>query len=165
AHMEMINPAPRRSKLSTAYKGDEIDYDMTSPLSAKLPYPCRGYGPGPSTATYQAGGTISVDLDGGADHNGGHCQFSLSVDGGKTFVVMKTVMGNCMSSSRHYEVPIPKNAPNGKAVFAWSWINKTGNREYYMNCADITIQGGGGNCISGPKNLVVDLPNYAQIPE
>ncbi|KAK9723020.1 hypothetical protein K7432_002229 [Basidiobolus ranarum] len=165
AHMEMTNPAPRESKFNPNYKDGQIDYDMTSPLDSHWTYPCRGYGPGPSVATYQAGGSVGVDLDGGADHNGGHCQFSLSVDGGKTFVVMKTVMGDCMVSARHYDVPIPKNAPNGKVTFAWSWINKTGNREYYMNCADITIQGGSGKCISGPKKLVADLPGYPTIPE
>ncbi|ORY01958.1 hypothetical protein K493DRAFT_298154 [Basidiobolus meristosporus CBS 931.73] len=165
AHMEMTNPPPRESKFNPYYKDGQIDYDMTSPLGGQWTYPCRGYGPGPSVATYQAGGTVGVDLDGGAVHNGGHCQFSLSVDGGKTFVVMKTVMGDCMIAARHYDVPIPKNAPNGKATFAWTWINKTGNREYYMNCADITIQGGSGKCISGPKNLIADLPGYPTIPE
>ncbi|KAK9693792.1 hypothetical protein K7432_013725, partial [Basidiobolus ranarum] len=165
AHMELVDPAPRKSKFNPFYKGGSVDYDMSAPLNDGFSYPCRGYGAGPSVGTYTAGGSVQVRLDGEAPHNGGHCQFSLSVDGGNTFVVMKTVMGDCMIATRTYSVPIPKNAPNGKVVFGWSWINKTGNREYYMNCADITIQGGSGQCISGPKNFIANLPGYPTIPE
>ncbi|KAK9661688.1 hypothetical protein K7432_018182, partial [Basidiobolus ranarum] len=165
AHMSMTQPAPRKSKYNSFYKGDSVDYNMDAPLNDGYAYPCRGYGAGPSVATYTAGGSVQVNLDGGAPHNGGHCQFSLSVDGGKTFVVMKTVMGDCMIASRTYSVPIPKNVPNGKAIFGWTWVNKTGNREYYMNCADVTIQGGSGQCISGPKNLIANIAGYPTIPE
>ncbi|ORX98805.1 hypothetical protein K493DRAFT_213751 [Basidiobolus meristosporus CBS 931.73] len=165
AHMSMTKPAPRNSKYNSFYKGDAIDYNMDAPLNDGYAYPCRGYGAGPSVATYTAGGSVQVQLDGGAPHNGGHCQFSLSVDGGKTFVVLKTVLGDCMIATRSYTVDIPKSAPNGKVIFGWTWINKTGNREYYMNCADITIQGGSGQCVSGPKNLIANLPGYTTIPE
>ncbi|ORX95368.1 putative endoglucanase precursor, partial [Basidiobolus meristosporus CBS 931.73] len=163
-HMEMIEPIPRRSKYGA---GDTagIDYDMTSPLDKERPYPCRGHREGPSVAEYSSGGSIRVKLAGSASHNGGHCQFSLSIDGGKTFIVTKTVLGNCMVGSLEYDVPIPNTAPNGKAVLGWTWINKTGNREYYMNCADITIKDGTGQCISGPKNFIANLPGYSVIPE
>ncbi|KAK9659894.1 hypothetical protein K7432_018324 [Basidiobolus ranarum] len=78
---------------------------------------------------------------------------------------MKTVRVDCMTSSLEYDVPVPNTVPNGKAILGWTWINKTGNREYYMNCADITIEGGTGHCISGPKNFVANLPGFPTIPE
>lgn len=43
---------------------------------------------------------------------------------------------------RQFDVPIPKGLKNGNATFAWSWFNKIGNREMYMNCAPIVISDG-----------------------
>ncbi|KAK4107840.1 lytic polysaccharide monooxygenase, partial [Canariomyces notabilis] len=43
---------------------------------------------------------------------------------------------------RQFEIPVPKDIPNGNATFAWTWFNKIGNREMYMNCAPVTITGG-----------------------
>ncbi|KXX74451.1 hypothetical protein MMYC01_200458 [Madurella mycetomatis] len=46
---------------------------------------------------------------------------------------------------RQFDIPIPKDVPNGNATFAWTWFNKIGNREVYMNCAPVTITGGSDN--------------------
>ncbi|KAH6868873.1 hypothetical protein B0T10DRAFT_596210 [Thelonectria olida] len=46
---------------------------------------------------------------------------------------------------RQFNIPIPKEMKNGKAIFAWTWFNKIGNREMYMNCAPIKITGGSGD--------------------
>ena len=43
---------------------------------------------------------------------------------------------------REFSVPIPKGLPSGNATFAWTWFNKIGNREVYMNCAPVSITGG-----------------------
>ncbi|KAK4458148.1 hypothetical protein QBC42DRAFT_308840 [Cladorrhinum samala] len=43
---------------------------------------------------------------------------------------------------RQFNVPIPQDLPNGNATFAWTWYNKIGNRELYMNCAPVEISGG-----------------------
>ncbi|KAK4149491.1 hypothetical protein C8A00DRAFT_37919 [Chaetomidium leptoderma] len=43
---------------------------------------------------------------------------------------------------RQFDVPIPKALPNGNATFAWTWFNKIGDREVYMNCAPVSITGG-----------------------
>lgn len=43
---------------------------------------------------------------------------------------------------RQFNVPIPKDMPNGNATFAWTWYNKIGNHEVYMNCAPVKISGG-----------------------
>ncbi|KAI0244008.1 hypothetical protein L0F63_003917, partial [Massospora cicadina] len=163
AHMDMVSPPPRRSPKHAA-PGVAVDYDMTSPLGEKYPYPCRGYGPGPVSGTYEAGQSIPVQLGGGANHNGGHCQFSISYDD-VNFASIKTVMGTCMVDTLNYQVPIPPDAPSGRATFAWSWINRTGNREYYMNCADIEIKGRPGGKVVGSKMLVADLPGTITFPE
>lgn len=95
---------------------------------------------------------MTVDFEqGGAAHGGGHCQFSLSYDGGKTFVVVHEELKYCFfghqSSSNQAEIlkysfQLPKDLPSSqKAVFAWSWVNAIGNREFYMNCADVAIKG------------------------
>ncbi|KAK9686185.1 hypothetical protein K7432_015239 [Basidiobolus ranarum] len=163
-HMDMIQPPPRESQYNPTYKGTP-DYDMASPLDpSKWPFPCRGYGKGGVVQTVKAGGSIPVKIGGSAPHNGGHCQFAISFDD-KTFAVIKDVFDNCLIASRDYSVQIPAGAPSGKATFAWAWINKTGNREYYMNCADIEIQGTPNGSISGPKLLVADLPGFPTIPE
>ncbi len=46
---------------------------------------------------------------------------------------------------REFEVPLPRDLPNGNATFAWTWFNKIGNREVYMNCAPVSISGGTGD--------------------
>ncbi|KAK4185863.1 hypothetical protein QBC35DRAFT_388590 [Podospora australis] len=43
---------------------------------------------------------------------------------------------------RQFDIPFPKDLPNGNATFAWTWFNKIGNREIYMNCAPLSITGG-----------------------
>ncbi|ORY04996.1 putative endoglucanase precursor, partial [Basidiobolus meristosporus CBS 931.73] len=167
AHMEMKKPLARRSKFNPYLTIDQIDYSLSSPLGTSYPYPCRGAPKGSSVATYNAGDKIQVELFGEATHNGGHCQFAVSYDEGKTFVVLRTIMKTCMLEGLSFDVPIPEGAPSSSnVVFAWTWINRSGNREYYMNCADITIVGKKNNgSIVGPKLLVANLPNSPSIPE
>ncbi|ORY02311.1 putative endoglucanase precursor, partial [Basidiobolus meristosporus CBS 931.73] len=163
-HMQMIQPPPRESQYNPTYKGTP-DYDMASPLDpGRWPYPCRGYGRGGIVQTVKAGSKLPVKISGGAPHNGGHCQFALSYDD-NTFVVLKDVFDDCLIASLDFSIQIPAGAPSGRATLAWAWINKTGNREYYMNCADIEVQGTASGSVTGPKLLVVNLPGYATIPE
>ncbi|RKP07205.1 hypothetical protein THASP1DRAFT_6962, partial [Thamnocephalis sphaerospora] len=160
AHMAMEQPPPRGSKYQPY--ATNIDYSITSPTQSM----CQGKPAGPISATLQAGTAVQVTLGGGAPHNGGHCQFSLSYDGGKTFVVLKDVMDTCMVDSLHYSVPLPATAPGSKrAIFAWSWINAVGNREYYMNCADVAIKGPANGKIVGKKMLVANIPGTPTVPE
>jgi hypothetical protein len=43
---------------------------------------------------------------------------------------------------KKYNVPIPKEIASGKYFFAWTWFNKIGFREMYMQCAPVEITGG-----------------------
>ncbi|KAJ9061955.1 hypothetical protein DSO57_1015597 [Entomophthora muscae] len=165
AHMALTEPAPRRSIHHPGYTWENKDYDIISPLGGSFPFPCRGAPVGPVYKAYKAGSNIDIHIDGIAKHKGGHCQFSMTYDQ-VNFAVLKTIMGDCIISTVHYQVAIPKDAPNGNATFAWTWFNKIGNREMYMNCVDIEITDGSDNgSIKGKKMVVANLPGYPIFPE
>ncbi|KPM44544.1 hypothetical protein AK830_g1976 [Neonectria ditissima] len=88
--------------------------------------------------------------------------------------------------TREFTIQIPKEMKNGPAVFAWTWFNKIGNREMYMNCAPIEIVGGSedsafvdklppmfranipGECTTGQSGSVIGFPDpgeYGKIYE
>ncbi|GAD93338.1 hypothetical protein AN0602.2 [Paecilomyces variotii No. 5] len=141
-HMQMSKPFPIRSPLNPN-GGDKKDYSYTNPLSSSgSDYPCKGYANDPfqSVANYTAGSQYEMELSGSATHGGGSCQMSLSYDKGKTFKVIKSMEGGCPIPKK-YDFTIPSDAPSGEALLGWTWFNKIGNREMYMNCAQVTIQG------------------------
>lgn len=39
-----------------------------------------------------------------------------------------------------FRFTVPKDAPGGDAVFAWTYFTVTGFREMYMNCAHVRIE-------------------------
>ncbi|EPZ34955.1 hypothetical protein ROZALSC1DRAFT_27547 [Rozella allomycis CSF55] len=131
---------------------------ITTPLNggpgcSPKPFPC-GYSQRHTPTTVNAGEVINVKFwnsefpngafSGGeskdqARHNGGLCEFSLSYDE-KTFNVIATYERSCPDIFFDWPVRIPDNAPACEnCLFAWSWINALGNREFYMNCADVKI--------------------------
>ncbi|KAI5890859.1 uncharacterized protein SCHCODRAFT_02508642 [Schizophyllum commune H4-8] len=147
---------------------------MTSPLEKTgANFPCKGYlsdSTGKeSVASWAAGSTQTVTLEGSAIHNGGSCQLSISEDGGSSWKVIKSFMGNCPASAGgvSMSVTIPKDVKSGDVLFAWTWNNNTGNREFYMNCAVVTIQNGGGGLSAYPDLFVAQLSNInsCTIPE
>lgn len=180
AHMEMTYPPPLRSKANPFAAGD-VDFDMTSPLDASgSDFPCKGYlnlmgtDAAKPVATYEAGQTYNMTITGGAAHEGGSCQASLSFDGGKTFTVVKSYVGGCPpSGTSSYDFTVPVDVPSANdAVFAWTWFNKVGNREMYMNCAVVSTQGGGASkrqsstvFSSRPSILVANVGNGCSTAE
>jgi hypothetical protein len=145
-HMEMNWPYPLRSKFVPGRQAADIDYSMTSPLTADgSQFPCKGYISGSDDSAnddypIQAGGDYNVSLSGTAFHNGGSCQLSLSYNNGATFRVIKSFIGGCPSGPNAVlDYTMPSFVPAGKAYLAWTWENDEGNREFYMNCAYITI--------------------------
>ncbi|KAK5174939.1 uncharacterized protein LTR77_000075 [Saxophila tyrrhenica] len=140
--MEMSYPYPIRSKFNPQNSYTDIDYDMTSPLDSDgSNFPCKGYQNDASiqsTARYAAGSTYEMTLAGSATHMGGSCQISLSYDQGATFHVIKSMIGGCALTSS-YNFTIPSYASAGSALLAWTWQNFEGNREFYMNCAEVDI--------------------------
>ncbi|KAG0332528.1 hypothetical protein BG000_009944 [Podila horticola] len=154
--------------------GSSFDYDINSPIgthdSISKPI-CKNTVPYTTRKVYRAGETINTDYSVGASHGGGHCQWALSYDEGKTWVVIKTMIRDCLkgvTGGQAYTVPvqIPANAPSGKVTFQWIWNNAIGNREMYSNCADIEIQGVNGGSISGVEPLYANYgPSSVYIPE
>ena len=144
-HMQMSWPYPLRSSFNPANSYEDIDYSMTSPLNSDgSNFPCKGYQndrPIQMTVTYAAGSTYNMTLAGDTMHGGGSCQLSLSYDNGATFRVIKSMIGGCPLIST-YDFTIPSYAPTGTALLAWTWQNLIGNREYYMNCAEVNIISG-----------------------
>ncbi|KAH8715308.1 hypothetical protein HC256_004143 [Beauveria bassiana] len=121
------------------------DYDMTAPLHADGGnYPCKGYHSlvdtpqGRAVVRWQPGQTYNFTLAGSVPHGGGSCQVSLSLDKGQTWKVLHSYVGKCPLSPT-WQFTLPADTPAGNALFAWSWFNKVGNREMYMNCAHVTI--------------------------
>ena len=168
AHISMSFPPSRRNQLSEYYRNSGlVNYNLRSPLNVQpdfFSFPCKGFPKGPSVTTYESN-TIAITLEGTAVHGGGHCQFGVSYDD-KKFVVLKTVIGNCLLNTMSYSFDIPENAKGDDVTVFWTWINRIGNREYYMECADVTVNTSGNTAnISGKELLIVNLPGYANVPE
>jgi len=114
-------------------------------------------------------GGCPADAPGNVKENGEDADFRIQgVQCGNS------VGKNC---TRQYDIPIPKDLPNGRASFAWTWFNKIGKREMYMNCAPVVISGGAkdttfleslpsifvanypGTCTVGSREEAINLPN------
>lgn len=151
AHMQMSDPPPLRSP-DNPNAGSDVNFELKSPIQAAQ-FPCGnsldllGTEQGAPVAEYQAGQSYQATIEGGAAHEGGSCQFSLSYDEGATFQVIQSIVGDCpVSGGSSFDFTIPADAPSSDAaVFSWSWINKIGNREFYQNCAVVSISGGSDN--------------------
>ncbi|KAA8641923.1 hypothetical protein EYZ11_002541 [Aspergillus tanneri] len=166
AHMEMIRPYALRSQYDPKVSEGDKDYDNTSPLNSDgSNFPCRGHHkdtPWRTVAKYQAGQQDYMELAPGTNHKGGSCQISLSYDNGQTFRVIQSYMGGCPLELK-WDFTIPADAPAGKALFAWSWFNLEGNREMYMNCAHVEIEGGSASSRRGSS--WGKTQSFNQLPE
>lgn len=162
AHIVMTNPVPYGSP-------------DNSPLEASgSNFPCKGVSPsgGAGQNVYKAGSTQQLAFQGTAVHGGGSCQVSVTTDLNPTrdsqWKVIKSIEGGCpaqdtegnLGNDASAEVPykynfdIPQEMPEGEYVLAWTWFNKVGNREMYMNCASVEINGG-----SGDESFLESLPD------
>ena len=103
------------------------------------------------------GSKQSLTFTGSAVHGGGSCQISLTTD--KTpsksskWMVIHSIIGGCPHKDApgnldgtkppsEYLFTIPDGISAGDYVLAWTWFNKVGSREMYMNCAPVTVTGG-----------------------
>ncbi|KAK3986281.1 hypothetical protein QBC44DRAFT_141043 [Cladorrhinum sp. PSN332] len=151
AHMLLRTPAP--------YAGH-----ISSPLDPSgSNFPCQNVA-FTGTATEMAqGSTQEMAFTGSAVHGGGSCQVSLTYDNPPTaasqWKVIHSIQGGCparntpgnlpenaaLQGADTYPFTIPADVPAGEATLAWTWVNKVGNREFYMNCAPVSITGSGGS--------------------
>ncbi|KAF2639315.1 putative endoglucanase, partial [Massarina eburnea CBS 473.64] len=142
-HMQMIDPSPLRDPHSNR-ANEPKDYNILTPLKADgSDFSCKGYQwntPLTTVATYQAGKSYEIKLKGGATHGGGSCQISLSCDNGVHFKALESIVGGCPLKDT-YGFTVPPNVDSATCLLAWTWFNKIGNREMYMNCAVVDIVG------------------------
>lgn len=127
-----------------------------------------------------------LTFTGSAVHGGGSCQVSVTLDQKPTknsqWKVIHSIIGGCPSNvtgnlvanadgdgAAVFQFTMPKGMPNGQYTLGWTWFNKVGNREMYMNCAPITVTGGGNdNSVMEklPDMFVANIPfETCNIPE
>lgn len=146
AHMTLQFPVP--------YGNGTLD---NSPLQASgSDYPCKqraGVYEVVELNHWAAGETQTVSFRGSAVHGGGSCQFSVTTDLQPTkasqWKVIHSVIGGCPAnaegnlvpgeSAATFDITLPSEMPDGRYTFAWTWLNRRGNRELYMNCAPIIV--------------------------
>ncbi|KZF19541.1 lytic polysaccharide monooxygenase [Xylona heveae TC161] len=135
-------PIPIRGHLEVRYAYDEIDYNMMEPLvTHSSDFPCKGYLKDKNIytgAVLTSGMQYNMTLINSSPNHRGSCQFSLSYDNGTSFRVIKSIMGGCATTTK-MNFTVPSFAPEGTAIFAWTWINRDQLPEFYMNCAQVEI--------------------------
>ncbi|KAF2447599.1 lytic polysaccharide monooxygenase, partial [Karstenula rhodostoma CBS 690.94] len=114
-------------------------------------YPCKmtsaTAGEGPMN-DFKVGSTQQLSFSGSAVHGGGSCQISVTTDKNPTkdsvFKVIHSIEGGCpgVGGPATFDFKVPDALPDGELVMAWTWFNHIGNREMYMNCANIQVSGG-----------------------
>ncbi|KAJ6105189.1 hypothetical protein N7523_010263 [Penicillium sp. IBT 18751x] len=102
------------------------------------------------------GDSHQLSFQGSATHGGGSCQISLTSDRepskSSQWKVIKSFEGGCPANVNGnlaggptstdpytFDFAIPKGIAPGNYTLAWTWFNRLGNREMYMNCAPITV--------------------------
>ncbi|KAJ2032104.1 hypothetical protein IWW57_000391 [Coemansia sp. S610] len=179
AQMTMIEPCtrytPNNPKCPAPPAGKTLDLNQKNPLGKSEPL-CKHTTPYTTpVATWTAGQSITTRFEAGeAAHGGGHLQFSLSYDGGKTFVVIYEELKYAFLSGPtarnaatilNYTFSLPRDIPaSDKAIFAWTWVNAVGSRDFYMNCADVAIKGY-SNSFTGKQMTIANHDGYPTIPE
>ncbi|KAL9018894.1 MAG: hypothetical protein Q9185_003806 [Variospora sp. 1 TL-2023] len=154
AHMIMNTPSP--------YGPGAIDSSPLDPSGSDFPCKQRSgvYDPPVSKNTMAIGAANTLSFNGSAVHGGGSCQISLTKDLKPTksskWMVIHSIEGGCPSKAdgnlpadpegtgaASFSYKIPQSINQGEYTLAWTWFNRIGNREMYMNCAPITVTGGG----------------------
>ena len=157
AHIKISQPIP--------YGKSTLD---NSPIDqTKKDFPCKQrpgvYDLEGAKNVYAQGSKQQLEFIGSAVHGGGSCQVSVTTDMKPTtnsvWKVIKSIEGGCPAKGTtgnleggasaevpfKYDYTIPKELAAGNYTLAWTWFNKVGNREMYMNCAPLTVTGSGGS--------------------
>ena len=175
AHMVMSNPVP--------YASPQV---INSPLNADgSNFPCQlsagqSLVSGSASNTFALGSEQKLAFIGQAVHGGGSCQVSITYDknpsASSTWKVIQSIVGGCPAQNQAgnmgsnaaavdpytYNFTLPDDIPTGDVTLAWTWFNKIGNREMYMNCAPVTLTGTSGssaNYDSLPDMFVANIGN------
>lgn len=147
AHMILKNPVP----FGISTKSPLMENGSDFPCKA-VTYTVK------TTNQWPVGSTQTLEFTGTAVHGGGSCQISVTTDKAPTkatkWKVIYSIEGGCpaaaegnlddqgSSSATTFPFTVPKELPSGELTMAWTWFNRIGNREMYMECAPVTISGG-----------------------
>ncbi|CAF9921250.1 hypothetical protein IMSHALPRED_005121 [Imshaugia aleurites] len=150
-HMIMATPPPYGSPDNSPLVADGSNF------------PCKATSNSGGTVTNMAiGAPQKLSFLGESVHGGGSCQVSLTTDTPATksskWMVIHSIEGGCPAKNvagnigadnsasapdpDTYSFAIPQGIAPGAYTLAWTWFNKIGNREMYMNCASIKVTGG-----------------------
>ncbi|KAJ2303689.1 hypothetical protein H4S02_006118 [Coemansia sp. RSA 2611] len=129
-------------------------------------------------ATWTVGEPVTIKFNpDNAIHSGGSCQFSISYSDPKESAVVFEMLRYCFLGSKpdgvtntakitEYTFTLPKELPNSdSATFMWTYINASGNREIYQNCARVKITGSTSSSYTGKATTIANYPGYPTIPE
>jgi hypothetical protein len=159
AHMVMLNPDPFKNP------------DKSPLLDSGSNFPCQ-VGSGGSyvvntTNQWTVGSDVILQIkDNTATHGGGSCQVSVTKDKEPTpqsvWKVIHSIEGGCPTSDpgnngalNTFPFTVPSELPEGRLTMAWTWFNKIGGREMYMNCAPIEVSGGSGDGFDSLPDMAV----------
>ncbi|KAH7302813.1 hypothetical protein B0I35DRAFT_366071 [Stachybotrys elegans] len=180
AHMKMTTPVP--------YASSSLD---NSPLWFNgSDFPCKRrpgmYELEGASNMYALGSTNALNFMGSAVHGGGSCQVSITYDEEPTpssvWKVIASIEGGCPAQNQighlgddagtanpyQYWFTIPSDIPAGRGTIAWTWFNKVGQREMFMNCGPLLLTGTGGsqaNFNNLPDMFKANIGNDCQVPE
>ncbi|KAK3684810.1 hypothetical protein B0T22DRAFT_199017 [Podospora appendiculata] len=175
AHMVINTPKPFSSPQvhNGPLKDDGSDFPCQAGASG-------GYSSQGVTNIMALGSSQPLAFTGTAVHGGGSCQVSITYDTApdknSVWKVIHSIEGGCPAKNTPgnlgndasaadpfaYSFPIPDDIPTGNATIAWTWLNKIGNREFYMNCAPVTLTGTSGdkgNWEALPDMLTANIGN------
>jgi hypothetical protein len=180
AHIKMSSPVP--------YGAASLD---NSPLEADgSNFPCKQrpgvYDAAGASNVFSQGSTQQLQFVGTAVHGGGSCQVSITTDAkpdaNSVWKVIKSIEGGCPAKGAEgnigndanakvpfsYDYTIPAELAAGNYTLAWTWQNKIGNRELYMNCAPLQVTGDksdDGLLDSLPDMFVANIGNGCETKE
>ncbi|WAO93972.1 Hypothetical protein NCS54_01153300 [Fusarium falciforme] len=180
AHMLMSNPVPygKASLTNAPLLADGSDFPCKMRDGV---YDAQG-----ASNVYKQGSTQQLSFTGQAVHGGGSCQVSITTDKNpdknSVWKVIKSIEGGCPAKGQagnmgnnpdaedpyKYDFTIPAELAAGDYTLAWTWFNKIGNREMYMNCAPLTVTGSGGSkdhLSSLPDMFVANIGNKCTVPD
>jgi len=137
----------------------------------------------------QAGQVVPLEFGLGAGantavHGGGSCQISVTYKTDPTdlknpsnWYVLQSFIGGCPTDFtsnlnnavmcpgsypdcvNNINFTVPSEVANGNAILAWTWFNNIGNREMYMNCAQVTLSGGQNQLSELPAMMAANIDN------
>jgi hypothetical protein len=174
-HMMMSSPVPfgKDTLNNSPLAGDGSDFPC------KLRSDTYSYTADVLTAnTYHVGDSPLLSFIGGATHGGGSCQVSLTTDleptANSKWFVINSIEGGCPTNApgnigddaaapdpTTFNFTVPDIA-EGRYTLAWTWFNRIGNREMYMNCAPVQILSKAG---SKKREEETSLSKRADFPE